>query len=186
MTPPELKVEMARKDGELRVDYSVFNREPTPVYLVTVLWQYARTGAIELDPRAAYVSVSSDNVLRIGKMMHPTPKTRLVEQTIVPFARRLDGGGAWKDAFSLPIPVSEYNPYFPEESAQWVEREAASAELWVGWIAEGESLQVHRTPFDPAVRLQHPRLLPSIQTVKSAAVRLRVPVKIRQDRFERF
>lgn len=171
----------------LHVRYSVANNTAEPVYLFNVLWDYSSTGEVIEDSVGAYISFGDEADMRVGKILHPPPKEKLVEQTIVPYARRLDSGTVWKDTLSLSLPVREHNPYYPEdEQTEWQEVEIKSAELWLSWVPELDGLKLHPSPFESAFRLQHPELLRKVQIEKSSKVPVVLHGRRRLDQFERF
>jgi hypothetical protein len=187
MTIPTLRVTFLKQAQALRVNYSVINEQPGPIYLLNVLWCFAPDGSMMVDPHHAYRSLEAGGSLRVGKILPPLPRETFVEFTVVPFARRLQAKGMYEETFEMSLPVCEYNPYYPEdENTTTQDVFIREAEFWLSWVAEEPGLRAFDSPLGVGMRLEHHSLLQLIRTLKSPRTALSVNGRRWLGPFERF
>jgi hypothetical protein len=192
-TNPVLKSEITMKtsirvDGSLLVvSYVVANESRADIYVLDVLWAQSGEEQPFTDPKMAYASITDDGLLHLARAVPPVPQSKFVEFTIVPFAHRVPPGDTYSSTFEVPLPVAEYNPYFPERKSNAYETVTASqVKFELTWLSDDGDLRVEDSPIAGALGITHPKLLTVIKSLESEAFDLDVPVQRRTDKFERF
>jgi len=71
----------------------------------------------EIGKRFAQVSLGNDGIVTLGMIVPRTPAGRGVERMIVPCVTVIEPGGEFKDSAQLPLPLEEFNPYFPAKTS---------------------------------------------------------------------
>jgi hypothetical protein len=172
---------------KLEVKYRVRNLRKRPLLLLNVLWEEDPSGKIICSPWPFYISVNEKNMLHLSQQILPLPTQQRVEVRIVPFATRLGPGESLEKTFTLPLPLREYNSYFPflEESK---EQQVTTTALVVTlqFVEQVDEMEIGESPLKGALHPYHPQLLALAETVRSAPIPLTVAVMKRQDEFERF
>ena len=187
MISPDLAVDFSLSESSLRVTYSVENRSDAAIYLFTTLWRFAPGGGIEADPSPFYVSLDGQGVLKLGKIIYPTPRLKLVEMTNIPLAHAVGPHETWSEILEVPVPIAEHSPYYLKgPSSTWESAQSRYLELWVSWIPTVEGLDVKPAAVNGASSIRHPQLLGLTQVLRSEPMPLRAPVRRRSDGFERF
>lgn len=174
-------------DEVLKVQYTVTNLMPEPVWLLDRLWQYTPTGDLEDDAVGAYLSLGVDGVLSVGRIIHPLPQQMLVEQHLIPFARRLDAAQSVSDTLYLSLPIREVNPYYDDPKPEdQLSKETTAARFLLAWVPQLPGMTVADAPLAGGKILDAPSFLPEVRTERTAKVGLTVSAKRRTDSFERF
>jgi hypothetical protein len=152
-----------------------------------VIWDFDKTGNYAMAPQPAYVSLDSKNVLNIGKIIHPLPRSQKVEVRIVPFGTEVEPGREFTETFELKTPIEEYNVYFPNEADSTTEeRKAGSVRFLLHFTRRSDALVVKPAPFGNALLLSPPNFQDAIETLSSEPRPLEVVVNKRTDPFESF
>jgi hypothetical protein len=71
----------------------------------------------EVGTRFSQVSLGNDGIVTLGMIVPRTPAGRGVERMIVPCVTVIEPGQEFKDAAQLPLPLEEFNPYFPAKTS---------------------------------------------------------------------
>lgn len=184
---PTLTVAFSADEKGVRVTYSVKNTTQTPIYLFNVIWDFDKTGNYVKAPQPAYVSLDGKNVLNVGKIIHPLPRSQKVELRIIPFGTKVEPGKEFSETVELKAPVEEYNPYFAREvDSTTEERKSSSARFFLHFTRQSDALDIKPAPLGKALLLSPPNLGDAIETLSSRPQPLEVVVNKRTDNFEPF
>lgn len=184
---PILTVDLQADEKVIRVTYKIRNTTQTPIYLFNVIWDFDKTGNYTIAPQPAYVSLDGRNVLNIGKIINPLPRSKKVEVRIVPFGTKVDAGKEFTETFELAVPVAEYNPYFPREEDSTTEpKKSDKVRFVIDFTRQSDSLVVDQAPIGNALRLSPPNLNDAVETLTSEPQTLEVLVNKRTDPFEEY
>lgn len=187
MISPVLAVVFSLSESMLHVTYSVSNPGDQNIFLFATLWRFSINSGVMSDEFPLYVSLDPDGVLKLGKIIHPTPRLKFVEMANIPMARKVEPGAVWKETMDLPLPIHEHSPYYlPGPSSQWEDVRSQSVEFWISWIPSVNDLDVKPSLIEAALTVRHPQLFKLVQTLRSARESLNIPVRRRIDSFERF
>jgi hypothetical protein len=186
MSKVSLTVKAAADEKKLSVSCSLMNDTGVKLYVFAALW-IVKDGKIVPDPHSAYASIDDQRVLHLGKIVHPLPKEKFVEQRFVPYATAVPVGQKWEQKLQFDLPVQEFNPYYlASDKTLWDEVSVNGLRVCVDWIAEVEGLKLHETPIEGAFRLEHPELLKRLARVTSDETAVKMKGLRRTDKFERF
>ena len=186
MSNVSLSAKASTDNKKLTVACTLVNNTGKKIYVFAALWA-AKDGKLVPDPHPAYASIDEKRVLHLGKIVHPLPKEKFVEQRYVPFVLPVATGGKWEQKLEFELPVQEYNPYYlSDDETQWDEVAITSLQVCVDWIADVEGLKTHETPIDGVLRLEHRELLKLIQRASGEPSPIKVSGLRRPDKFERF
>lgn len=176
MPRPECRATFRKEPDGIAVEYSVMNSTAANLYVLDVLWSYDSNGAIIADPQPAYRSVSG-TILQCGRCFYPVPRLRRVEQTIVPFARKVEPSQTLSAKFILKDKIAEYNPYARLAAPPDVETVGCETiEFWLSYLPADPEVAESPSGISDCIRVSGPGLLKRIETVRiaSAAIRLQV------------
>jgi hypothetical protein len=186
MSNVSLTAKASADNKKLTVTCSLVNDTAKKIYIFAALWAVKDVKLVP-DPHPAYASIDDKRVLHLGRVVHPLPKEKFVEQRYVPFALPVSAGGKWEEKLGFELPVQEYNPYYvSDDETQWDEVPIGSLQVCIDWFAEVEGLKTHETPIEGALRLEHRELLKLIQRTSSEVCAIKVAGLRRTDKFERF
>jgi hypothetical protein len=181
------EVDLKLEADRLHVMYRVKNLRKRPLLFFDVLWEEDPNGKIIPSPWPFYICVQDKNVLHLSQQILPLPTQQRVEVRIVPFATRLGPGEGTEKTFSLPLPLREYNTYFPAyEGAKEQQVKSTAVVITVQFVEQTEDMEINESPLEGALRLYHPRLLTMAEALRSTPIQLIMPVMKREDMFERF
>ena len=184
---PQLDVEAVIQGDIVHVSYSVSNTGKRPIYLMNKLWSMDNIGDY-IDPvMPVYVCIAKDNLGRFLKGIPPLPQNQFVEMRVIPFATKVESGEKYIESFKIPVPIDEYNPYFPANNDSTYQLNNVEALIFtLHFLSELEGLSVKETPMDNSLLLMHPRLLAEFETLQSERIELQMPIRKRLDYFECF
>jgi hypothetical protein len=120
-------------------------------------------------------------------MIPPLPVLKSVEVRDIPYVTKVEAGKDFSETAAVPIPVEEYNPYFPKNEDSQIE--PATAErvvVIVQYISEKEGLEIKETGTPNAFSVWHKDLFGNVETLTSNSKPVEVKVNRRSDTFERF
>ena len=186
---PEIKLDVVFTPGEasLKVAYTVANPGRELVWLLDRMWKYTPTGDLMDHPVGAYLSLGVDGVLSVGRIIHPLPQMALVEQQLVPFARKLGPLQSVSDAFELALPITEYNPYYdkprPEDQ---LAKKTTAARFLLSWVPELPGMSVTDAGLGGAKVIDAPTFMEEVRTERTAKIAVVAAARRRTDQFERF
>jgi hypothetical protein len=185
--PLELRVHFKVDAKNLVAEYEVTNTRAHAVYLFNVPWAFDAKGQPAAASSPAYISLRRDGQLYIGEIVPPLPHDKEVELRVVPFATKLEAGQSYKETLKFPLPVAEYNAYFPAKPDSKYRLVAAHSVVFgLQFVNDVEGMEAKSAPLPNALQLSHPRLLGLIETMKARPQKLDVPVNQRADEFEEF
>ena len=184
---PQLQVSFDLQGETLLVKYKVKNTTAKAIYLFNILWEWDAKGNYVPASQAVYSSLRSENTLHLAKQIPPLPKLKEVEVRRIPFAAKIEAGAEFGEKIELPLPIAEYNPYFPKNQNSKEEiRTAESVFFTVQFIRESDELKVKPANFGEALFVRHPNLFGNLETLSSKPSAIRVSVKKRTDSFDEF
>lgn len=178
----------ARVEGTiLLLDYVFRNTRSKPVYLFNVLWEFGPKGkSVVAAPQPAYVCWK-DGTVHVAKQIPPLPRTRSVELRRVSFATKVEAGQEFREALRLPLPLAEYNPYFPAKpESKYEARKATALKFSLQLLNHSEDVKVEPAPLPEALIVQHPDLFGQVETLSAKPLPVTVTVNKRLDAFEDF
>lgn len=187
VTKTSLSAKVDIDDKQLTVSCALTNETGMNIYVFVVLWTLDKDGKAVPDSCPMYASIDDRRVLHLGKVVHPLPREKFVEQRIVPFAKVLGAGQTWQEKLEFRLPVREYNPYYlATDQTLWDEVSVGALQVCVDYFIEADGLKLHATPLEGSFRLEHPELLKRIQRVTSGTIAVKAPALRRTEKFERF
>ena len=171
--------------NSLAVGYRVRNSRADPVLLFNVLWEIGEA-SYDKAPMPAYVCLR-DEVLYVAHQILPNPKKK-VELRIVPYVTRLAPGAEHAARFEFPLPVQEYNVYYPPDSRKTKKQQVMAKGIVVTlqYMIETPAVKLNPTSIPNSFRVEHPNLFAQVETVRSPRFAMDVPVDKRLDPFEAF
>ena len=174
-------------EKELMLGYKMRNTRPASLYLLNVLWEFSPQGDYVKAPHPAYVCLGHGGELRIACQILPLPKGRMVEMRNVPFVTKLPPGAEHVENISLPLPVAEYNFYFPEDDQSKTQtRMAEGLVVTLQFIQDTPAVTVRPAPLAGAIQIYHPNYAAAVETVSCAPMAGQIPVLKRTDPFDEF
>ena len=184
---PSLHVEFRIEEQTLFLEYKVKNNLEKPIYLFNVLWDFNLKGDYIPAPSPVYSCLRSDGTLHLAKQILPLPKDRTVELRIIPFAQKVEAGHELSEKISLPIPIAEYNPYYPlEPDSKTVEKFADSIFFSLQFIEHSAQLEVANSSLPNSVRIDHPNIFAEVRTLASKPKSVQIKVSKRAAAFGEF
>jgi len=185
--PIALDVRFELEPTGLKVRYRVKNTREHPIYLFNLIWEFGPKGQYVPARMPVYACLRQTGLLHLAKTILPPPRNHSVELRIVPFASKIEAGHTFEEELQLPLPVDEFNSYFPVRRDSKYKVEPAHTVLFsLDFVNEAPDMKAATAPLPNGLRLQHPKLLALVETVQSEPQPLRVPVNKRQDEFEEF
>lgn len=184
---PTLETSFNLRENILQIEYKVKNSTAKPIYLFNVLWDFDKTGNYIAAPQPVYAVLRQDGKLHLAKQILPLPKGRKVELRLIPFATKVEAGAEFGEKIELPVPVAEYNPYFPTNSETKTEiRTSESVFFTIQFIRESDELEVKPGNLRDALFVRHPDIFGNLETLSSKTSAIEVSVKKRTDSFDEF
>ncbi len=183
----EWNVHFDLKPTSLSIQYNVTNTRSHPIYLFNVLWELDPKGKYKLADPSGYICLSPSGELHVAELILPLPRDRTVYLRNVPFVTKVEPKQTFTGKVQLPLPVSEYNPYFPVgPNSKFANVMAHSAAFTLQFINDMPEMEAQPAPLPNALRLSHPKLLALVETLRSRPEALSVSVQKREDHFEGF
>lgn len=184
---PTLETSFNLRENVLQIEYKVKNSTAKPIYLFNVLWDFDKTGNYVAAPQPVYAVLRQDKRLHLAKQILPLPKGRKVELRLIPFATKVEAGAEFGEKIELPVPVAEYNPYFPTNSETKTEiRTSESVFFTIQFIRESDGLEVKPGNLGDALFVRHTDIFGDLETLSSKTSAIEVSVKKRTDSFDEF
>lgn len=100
---------LERQRDHLRIEYTIDNRTADDALALVGIPSFAVDGAKEVLPENAYVDLK-DGAVHILKRALSIPEGFSLDSYATPYGRVVPAGGAFAEAFVLPLPVKESNP----------------------------------------------------------------------------
>lgn len=182
---PKLETSINSTPQELEVTYTVKNTLDKPIYLFNVLWDMTEDGKAFRAEKQLYVSLQEDKTLLAAKKIPKLPAIRSVEFREIPYVTKVDAGGEFSETINLPVPVEEYNPYFPKtDDSEVKEVLADNVQFEIQFIPEVDSLELKVTGIENVWSVWHPDIFGNVETLRSKPSPVSVKVNKRLDEFE--
>ena len=174
-------------NASLEFDAWIRNTARTTAFILNGLWNLDASSQLVPDPEKAYRFVDGDNrlVILIGIPWLPRSSTPVYQN--VPYASTIASGESVHFAVSIPMPVKEYNPYFPEQpDASYETVETTEVKLVLHYVAYRPEFEVEPSRFLAGFANLPPEALEHVVAVESVAQPLALEVWKRIDEeFER-
>ena len=106
-----LTQDWVQAEDHLIAAYAVENRTAGSIVVFDRLFLTLPTGQRVVEPDRAYVTVTSESVLRVEKVLAPLPLDRDVESPEVPYVRVLAPGAKLEGRAVVMIPILTLPPY---------------------------------------------------------------------------
>lgn len=182
-----LHVEAVIQGDVVHISYSVSNARKQAIYIMNKLWSMNKIGDYIEPILPAYVCITENNLGHFLKGISPLPQNQFVEMRIIPFATKVEAGGKYSESFKIPLPIDEYNPYFPANNDSTYQLNNVGGLIFtLQFLSELEGLIAKEAPLDNGLLLMHPRLLAEFETLQSERIELQMPIRKRLDYFECF
>jgi len=184
---PKLEASITLQDKVLHVEYKLKNTTGKTIYLFNVLWEHDNQGKPLSAPQPVYACLRDNKTLLLGKQIPPLPLLKSVELRRIPFVTKIEANQDFSEKFDIPVPVEEYNPYFPKTQQSSVEnRRAESVVFTIQFIREIEGLKVKPAQIGNAFTIWHQNIFGNLETISTNPKPIAVQVNYRTDTFERF
>ncbi len=170
-----LRCHPGRAGRRLTFPYRLENLGAADLYVMDAIPIPAPGGEAVADDQAVVIIFGPGGDVLLGKFPAPLPTDRRVAVPVVPLARRLAPGETLERDLSVPLPLAETSPYFPDLSLRQYEPvDLAAVVFMIGyWIAEEGGLAA--APAETAPGLWH---VTTRHTLKDAHLaRQRFPAK---------
>jgi hypothetical protein len=110
-----LECEPSRVGTKLVFSYKVTNHAKADIYVMDALALVDPTGKQAIASRDnAVVYLMGNGHAHVLKGIAPLPTDRNVIQRIIPLAARVPAGAALTRQITIPLPLAETSPYFPD------------------------------------------------------------------------
>jgi hypothetical protein len=97
----------------------------------------------QIGQHFSQIRLLDDGAVALGMIVAPLPKSRLVELMIVPCATIIPAKSEIKDSFEIPLPLDEYNPYFPAvPNAETTLTTAQGVVIWVDYLVVTPDIEI--------------------------------------------
>ncbi|MEO6587745.1 MAG: hypothetical protein ABIP06_00325 [Pyrinomonadaceae bacterium] len=182
-----LDTEIELRDNEIKIAYKLKNKTKKPIYLFNVIWDFDSSGSYIFAPNSFYSCLRDDGTFVVAERILPLPKNKRVELKIVPFATEIEAGSDFSGDINIPVPATEYNPYFPKKNEDDEKLKMAESIVFtVEFVKETDGLEIKPAPLEGAKYVWHQDLRGKTETLSSNPKSITIQVKKRTDIFERF
>ncbi len=189
--PPALRVSLRASvihvdSRALEIHFSVQNGEASPLYVLDRLWMLDRGSRVVSDPQRVYRYVR-DKTLRLLLGNAPLPRRKSVLYRNVPNATLVPPGRALERDLEIPVPVSEYSPYFKgEKPSDYADAPVTSVELFVDYIPSGPDIATAPASYDSAaLTFDTPGVWAHARRLRSGLLSVSTLARRRTDPFDR-
>lgn len=143
--PVKLTGGVEKRDKELIIKYSLTNQSQKKIYVWDVLTVRGENGE-EIYPDLAYRCFEEPETLRVVRAVLPLPLDRDVYITDVPYVHGVDPNKSITGQIVLPLPVLEYNPYYPPDTPDdQREKTINKIRLIIGWTELRSGMEISET-----------------------------------------
>lgn len=173
--PLMLRCHPGRAGQRLTFPYRLENLGAADLYVMDAIPVPGTSGEAAADDQAVVIILDSGGDALLGKFPAPLPTDRRVAIPVIPLARRLAPGETLERDLSVPLPLAEISPYFPELTLRQYEPvDLAAVVFSIGYWIGGES-GLAAAPAETATGFWH---VTTRHTLKDARiVRQRFPAK---------
>ncbi len=134
----ELTGETMVNDQKLVVGYQIHNKGTQSIYLWDQMVDYP--GGVEsIDPDRAYVFWEHPKIVRVVRAALNAPRDHEVTSREIPYVREVPAGESVKGRISLPVPLTEFSPFYPPPKAP-AETTCDTIRLLIGWSEPREGM----------------------------------------------
>ncbi len=132
--PPSVVLEARAEiaENELRIHYRLRNEGPGPIYVWDRIITHDDEGP-KHDDELAYVCWQAPATARVARALLRLPTEFQVGKKSEPFVRKVEADGAIEGDVVLPLPLREFNPYYPD-ATRTEAVECDEVQLLIGWI----------------------------------------------------
>lgn len=186
LNPVKLEGKVEQKDDSLVIDYQLTNQSQQPIYVWDLLTGYAGGEEI-INHELAYVCLEEPKTLRVARAVLRLPFDRDVYMKEIPYVRVVAPKETIKGKIVLPVPIEEYNPYYPPtEPENYKELESDKIRLLVGWTEAQKGMIISETTVGgEEVMMIRGAWEGAIQHLAERSFSAQVKMKIRTDAFDR-
>lgn len=136
-----LTAEVEINDDSLLIKYNLENQSDEIIYVYDLL---DIGDSIQED--LAYRCFEEPDTLRVVKAVLPLPLDRDVYMQEVPHIRSVDPNESIEGKINLPIPIMEYNPYYPLMNPdEQKETDINQIRLLIGWVNKRSGMKIAET-----------------------------------------
>lgn len=129
----KLSGEVEKKDDSLVIKYELTNQSQEKIYVYDLIPVRGENGE-EIKKDLAYRCFEEPDTLRVVRAVLPLPLDREVYMKQIPYVREVESNKSVTGQIVLPLPVLEYNPYYPLlEPEEQREAEINKIRLIIGW-----------------------------------------------------
>jgi hypothetical protein len=186
-TLPKLETNISLIDKTLTVEYKIKNTTDKAIYLFNVLWDMDIQGKAFLAKDKIYICLKDNKTLSLSKTIPKLPSIQSVEFREIPYLTKVAVGKEFSEKINLPVPLDEYNPYFPKTQDSKTELSTSENVVFsLDFIREIDGLELKKTAIESAFSVWHKDLFGNVETLSSNPKANFVQVNKRQDKFERF
>ena len=106
-SPIQMRTQLEVTPEAMQISYVVRNESTEPILLLDTHWNRK---AKAFDPDWALVEIRGSKAL-IKRIMETKPKGLMIEHPPVPYGREVAPGASLEGKFSVPFPLTAFNPY---------------------------------------------------------------------------
>ena len=138
-----------------------------------------------LAEQQLYVYLADDDTLYLSKKIPKLPLLQSVELREIPYVRKIEPNGEFRESVTLKLPVEEFNPYFPKlKESETKELVAERVGFEIQFIRESEELKVEETGIKDVWKVWHPNLFGNVESLETRLSPIEVKVNKRVDGFD--
>ena len=186
LNPVKLEGEVKQKDDSLVIDYQLTNQSQQPIYVWDLMIGYSGDEEV-INHELAYLCLEEPNTLRVARAVLKLPFDRDVYMMEIPYVRAVAPNEMITGKIVLPVPVEEYNPYYPPtEPENYREVEANKIRLLIGWTEARAGMIISDTTVGgEEVKMIRGAWEGAFQHLAERTFRAQVKMKVRTDAFDR-
>jgi hypothetical protein len=110
-----LQCRPGKSGNRLIFQYALHNEGAAEIYVMDAIpARDPASGALHADDQATVVILGPEGDAIVGKFAPPPPLDRRMALAVMPLARLLPPGGTLEGALTIPLPLAETSPYFPD------------------------------------------------------------------------
>ncbi|MEZ5306145.1 MAG: hypothetical protein R2684_03250 [Pyrinomonadaceae bacterium] len=182
---PKLETQIAQKGTALEVNYTIKNNTTDKIYIFNVPWDVDGSGKFVKARNEAYVQLMNDGTLVVAQKIPKLPVLQSVEFREIPYTTEIAAGAEFKATISLPLPIEEFNPYFPKDENTEIEEKLAERVVFeIQYIRNSEDLKAEATAIEGAFSIWHPDLFGTVEMLESRPSPTAIKVNKRKPPFD--
>jgi hypothetical protein len=190
--PVVLVGSVKQENGSLVISYELTNRSRDQILAWDEMIGY-KNGEDAIDNDLAYLCFEDPGTARVVRGVLSLPIDRDVYQKEIPYARTVEPLGSVTGRIVLPLPLDEYNPYYPmmppedEKDAPPIKETLVNKiRLMIGWTEIRPGMIVTETEIGgKKVKMIRGAWGSPLQKIADVQIPLNANLRVRTDSFDR-